>query len=113
MNSGIGTLGRGCLLCSNSTQSDEDFIVYGLAIVEQSANNFLDTLFARLIELWARIFLRSELFGCTIDDFSMFVWRMPGTGCLRMSMLAEDSFDVSFHGEPTGAFRMVGSVVPF
>ena len=101
------------MLRSNSTQSDEDFVVYGAAIVEQSANDFLDTLFARLIELWARIFLGSELFGCTIDDFSMFVWRMLGTVWLRMAMLAEDSFNITVHGEPTGAFIMVGSIVPF
>ena len=71
----------------------------------------MDTLFASFIEIGAGIFFGRELFSCTIDDFSMFVWRMLGSGWHRMAMLAEDMFNVSVHGEPTGAFRIVGSVV--
>ena len=45
----IGTLGWSCLLRSNSTQSDKEFVVYCSSIVEKSTNKFLDTLFASFI----------------------------------------------------------------
>jgi hypothetical protein len=73
----------------------------------------LDTLLATFIELGGRIFFGGELLSRAIDDGTMFVWRVLGFGWHRMAMLAQDTLNVSFHQDATGALTMFLGVVPF
>ncbi len=70
-------------------ESSEEFVVDGLCVVHEGANNTLNSIDAFIVKGRTVVDIREELFQSTVDDFAMCMWGVLRAAWFRMVVLDE------------------------
>ncbi len=95
------------LLGADGAEGGKELVVNHMRVIEQGANDALDTFDTGIIQWWAGVGLWDQVFLGTIDIRPMLVWRQLRFEGAGVPVFEEELIDVTVHGQAAFACNVV------